>query len=275
MPPKKKQRKNNVDYAFRNRRWPKKKNKGRRNPRKVILRSIQLEVKQRARRIEHQNVEARVRQVIADAPWQSNRGRNPELKITRRLKYKDKVFVSTRVKLRRHPVRLVEAQVVQALQEAEPQVVQELQGAELVDSSGEEYSYYSDEQGGYLEEPYDQPEPQPACSSEAQAASSSGAQAASSSGRQGRVKPEPQEYDVACEYYEEQRELEDLDKSRKEKTQSEDEYTYVYTSSASEGSETARPSPTYCLRTQSTRRQCLEPRKEEQGVQLPPARPGQ
>ena len=124
---------------------PKKnKNKGQRNPRKVQLLSLQLELKHRSRRVEDQLVEAGVRETIERAPWQEGRERNPELIITRWRKYRNKIFVSQKVKLRNAPIRLVDAQVVEVLEAGE---------AELVSSDSDSYSYYSAEECQWIEEP--------------------------------------------------------------------------------------------------------------------------
>ena len=172
---------------------PKKKNKGRRNPRKVQLRNIQLELKHRSRRVEDQIVKARVRQAIELAPWQEGRERNPELIITRWRKYRNKIFVSQKVKLRNAPIRLVEAQVVEVL---------EAGVAELVSSDSDSYSYYSAEEGQWIEEPeegeiVEGPEP---------------ASTASGSGRQGPVAlPRTASEERREEIRELREEIEDLD----------------------------------------------------------------
>ena len=92
-------------------------NKGRRNTRKVQLRNFQLELKHRTRRFEDQIVKARVKPAIESAPWtEEGSERNPDLLITRRCKYRNKVCVSQKVKLRNAPIRLVDAQVVEVLE---------------------------------------------------------------------------------------------------------------------------------------------------------------
>ena len=166
------------------------KNKGQRNPRRVLLRSLQLELKHRQRDIEDQIVRAKVQSAIDTAPWSDDRcEHNSDLLITRKYKYRSKACISQVVKLRSSPIRLIDAQ------EAEF-------AADFLEQERSEYSYYSDEEGVYLQE--------------GQVAASSSKAAASS----WAADPAQEAYD----YYEGQAQQEERSSKLKEEAQS--EYTY-------------------------------------------------
>ena len=168
------------------------KNKGQRNPRRVLLRSLQLELKHRQRDIEDQIVRAKVQSAIDTAPWSDDKcEHNSDLLITRRYKYRSKACISQVVKLRSSPIRLIDAQEAEFAADVLEQ-----------ESSEDSYSFYSDEEGVYLQEG------QEAASSSKAAASSWAAD------------PAQEAYD----YYEGQAQQEERSSKLKEEAQS--EYTY-------------------------------------------------
>ena len=87
-----------------------KKNKGKRNPRRVLLRSIKLELKHRQRDIEDLIVRTRVQPAIDNAPRIGEKIDKSDLNciITKKYKYKDGVCIETASKLRSQPIRLID-----------------------------------------------------------------------------------------------------------------------------------------------------------------------
>ena len=177
-----------------------KKNKGQRNPKRVLLRSLQLELKHRQRDIVDQIVRARVQPAIDNAPWFDEKVDKCEhnLVITKKCKYRSGVCISTVVKLRSQPIRLIDAQEADF-------------AADFLEQESSEDSYYSDEEGVYLQEG------QVAASSSKAAASSWVAESAQ----------EDYDYYEAYDDYESQVQQEDRS-SRKLKEEAQSEYTYTY-----------------------------------------------
>ena len=208
-----------------------KKNKGKINPTKVLIRSIKLELKHRTRDIENLIVRTRVQPAIDNAPWIDEKIDKSDLNciITKKYKYKEGIWVETESKLRSQPIRLIDAQEADFAADLLQQEFSEDQEAEDL------YSYYSDEEGVYLQEGE-------------QAASSSNAQASSWVAEPAEPAQDAYDYYEAYDDYESQVQQEDKSNKRKEEAQSEytyeeekseDEYTYEYEypSSESEGSE--------------------------------------
>ena len=207
-----------------------KKNKGKRNPTKVLIRSIKLELKHRTRDIENLIVRTRVQPAIDNAPWIGEKIDKSDLNciITKKYKYREGVCIETASKLRSQPIRLIDAQEADFAADLLEQEFSE-------DQEAEELYSYSDEEGVYLQEGE-------------QAASSSNAQASSWVAEPAEPAQDAYDYYEAYDDYESQVQQEDKSNKRKEEAQSEytyeeekseDEYTYEYEypSSESEGSE--------------------------------------